>query len=300
MPKPKSNTHLITIDPQNDFCHAGDPKEADRLAKSHIPESQWPVGVKPGALFVGGADQDMKRLADFVARNQSRIAEIHCTVDSHQIIHIAHPIFWVDSKGNNPSPFTLITKEDVKNGVWRTYNPRWQAQGLNYVEALAKDTPDHPKRYDLCIWPEHCLIGTWGHSLVPAVAQAFGDWERKTFNRVDYVAKGSNLFTEHYSGVMADVPDDTDDSTKLNVKLIGLLAEPDVDEILITGEALSHCVANTIRDIANNFGDDNIKKFTLLKDTTSPVGVGDGPQKAQDFMKEMLGRGMKQTTTKDW
>jgi nicotinamidase/pyrazinamidase len=70
------------------------------------------------------------------------------------------------------------------------------------------------------------------------------------------------------------------------------------DEILITGEALSHCVANSIRDIANNFGDDNIKKFVLLEDTSSNVN---GCEKmGQDFVKEMIGRGMKITTTKDW
>ncbi len=263
----KKQTHLLTIDGQNDFCD------------------------KKGALFVAGADTDMSRLANFINKNQKRISEVHATLDSHQVIHIAHPIFWVNSNGQRPNPFTLITADDVKNGVWRAYNPRWQGRAQDYVDKLAQN-----KRYALCIWPAHCLIGSWGHSLVPALADALIAWEKETFNRVNFVAKGSNLFTEHYSGVQADVPDDQDPSTKLNTNLIDALNE--ADEILITGEALSHCVANTITDIANTFSDDNIKKFTLLSDTCSNVG---GFEKmGNDFVVNMTKRGLKTTTTKDW
>lgn len=263
----KKIIHLFTIDPQNDFCD------------------------KTGALFVGGADTDMVRLADFVTKNGRRLSEIHCTLDSHQVIHIAHPIFWTNSKGQHPSPFTLITQDDVKNGVWKAYNPRWQARAQEYVDKLAVN-----KRYVLCIWPPHCLIGSWGHSIVPGLSKSFIEWETQTFSRVNFVAKGSNLFTEHYSAVQADVPDDKDPSTKLNTTLLDALVE--ADEILITGEALSHCVSNTVTDVANNFGDDNIKKLILLEDTSSNVG---GFEKlGQDFVKEMTKRGMKTTTTRDW
>lgn len=266
--------HLLIIDPQNDFCIADGP------------------GGEKGALVVGGADQDMVRLGLFIDKNRSQFEQIHVTLDSHQWVHIAHPAFWVNSKGYHPNPYTIITVDDVKNGVWRAYNPRWQPRAFAYVEALAKNG-----RYQLCIWPPHCLIGTWGHSIVPAVANALYRWEAD-FNRVNFVAKGSNLFTEHYSGVQADVPDDTDASTKLNTNLIDALT--DADEILITGEALSHCVANTVTDVAAKFGDDNVKKFTLLTDTTSPVGIPIFEQMAKDFVAGMVKKGMKVTTTTKW
>ena len=93
-----------------------------------------------------------------------------------------------------------------------------------------------------------------------------------------------------------DVPDDDDASTKLNTALIDMLTE--ADEILITGEALSHCVANSIRDVAAQFGADQVQKFTLLEDTSSNVG---GFEKmGQDFVKEMVKKGMKITRTTDW
>ena len=265
--------HLITIDPQNDFC---------------IPLG--PGGEK-GALVVAGADQDMSRLGKFISKNKGRIEQIHCSIDSHQYVHIAHPAFWVNSKGEHPAPFTLISEDDVKNGVWRPFRPDLIGIAVNYVETLTKNA-----RYMLCIWPPHCLIGTFGHALVPCVAEALYEWEAYGPNKVNFVAKGSNMLTEHYSAVQADVMYDTDASTKLNTDLIDVLKE--ADEILITGEALSHCVANTCVDIMTQFGDDQIKKFTLLEDTTSSVG---GFEKlGQDFVKNAVKKGMKITRTIDW
>jgi nicotinamidase/pyrazinamidase len=263
---------LITIDPQNDFCIKTGP------------------GGEAGALVVPGADADMNRLGAFITKHKNKFDKIHCTLDSHQVIHIAHGIFWVNTKGEHPQPFTVITNDDVKNGVWRAMHPQWQARAAKYVETLTTNG-----RYPLVIWPVHCVIGSWGHSIVPGVQKALQDWEND-FNVVNYVAKGSNRFTEHYSGVQADVMDDEDPSTKLNTDLIDALVE--ADEILITGEALSHCVANTITDIANRFGDDNVKKFTLLEDTASNVP---GFEKlGRDFVTNMVKKGMKVTTTKDW
>jgi nicotinamidase/pyrazinamidase len=267
------NTHLLAIDCQNDFC--------------------TPVGPagEQAALFVPGADHDMNRLAKFIVKNKTRLSEIHCTLDSHQAIHIAHPTFWRDSKGNHPDPFTLITADDVRTGVWSPFTPKLQIKAQKYVDTLATNG-----RYVLCIWPLHCLIGTWGHSLVPDIANALYNWEKDTFSRVNFTPKGSNYLSEHYSCVQADVQYDDDVSTKLNTSLIDSIKE--ADEILTSGEALSHCLGTSITDIANNFGDDNIKKITLLTDTSSSVTGFE--QLGIDFVKNMTRRGMKISNTKDW
>jgi len=284
-------THLMMIDPQNDFCNKGDQKLYDVLKAARIPDNEMPPDVKPGALFVAGADQDMVRLAAFITRNQKRITNITCTLDSHDPIHIAHPAFWRNSQGQNPAPFTLITAQDVKNGVWSAFSPQLQARAQAYVDALATN-----KRYVLVIWPPHCLIGSWGAGVVPAVHAAMSAWATARFTRVNWVTKGSNYLTEHYSAVMADVPDPQDISTKLNTDFLGAFV--DADEIIITGEALSHCVANTVTDLANNFGDDNIKKLVLLEDTTSNVT---GFEKmGTDFVMAMVKRGMRLAKTTDY
>ena len=41
---------------------------------------------------------------------------------------------------------------------------------------------------------------------------------------------------------------------------------------MIAGEALSHCVAGTVRDLADGLGDEQVGKLVLLTDCTSTVG----------------------------
>jgi nicotinamidase/pyrazinamidase len=259
--------HLIIIDPQQDFC---DPK---------------------GNLFVAGADEDMKRLSAMVDRIGDKLDDIHVTLDSHHFVDIAHPIFWVDSNGKHPGPFTIISLDDVKAGKFQTTNPQFMSRAVDYVSALAKNG-----RYPLCIWPPHCLIGSAGYAVKPELYKALLEWEEKYFAMVDFVTKGSNIFTEHYSAVQADVPDPQDPGTMLNTRLIQTLLKADI--IAISGEALSHCVANTITDIADNFGEDNIKKFVLLEDCSSSVtgfeAMGD------NFVKAMKKRGMKISNSKEF
>ena len=259
--------HVFGIDCQNDFCN---PK---------------------GNLFVAGADKDMVRFAAMIKRLSKKIDAIHMTLDSHNTLHIAHPIFWKNSSGQHPNPFTLITEEDVVKGTWQATNPDFQARALKYVKTLKANG-----RYVLCIWPPHCIIGTKGWAFTDEIAEAVDTWCKDRFRKVDYVTKGSNVFTEHYSAVQADVIDDSDPSTMLNTDLLKMLSEADV--IAIAGEALSHCVASTITDVANNFGEENIKKFVLLDDATSNVGGFENLGK--DFVTSMVKRGMRISKTTDF
>ena len=73
----------------------------------------------------------------------------------------------------------------------------------------------------------------------------------------------------------------------------------EADVLVVAGEAGSHCLANTVRDIAAEFGDDSyVSKMVLLTDATSPVP---GFEHFQDaFVQEMTARGMKLSTTIDF
>lgn len=261
---------LLIIDPQNDFC---DPK---------------------GSLFVANANNDMELLAGMVKRVGNKLFDIHITLDTHHFVDIAHPIFWTDSQGKHPDPFTIITADDVlNNGAWRTTNPAMQDRAGDYVKQLRDNG-----RYPLCIWPPHCLVGSWGYGVFPCLYEELLKWE-ESFAMVDYVTKGSNFWTEHYSAVQADVPDPEDPDTQLNLKeggLIDTLQKADI--IALAGEARSHCLANTVRDIANNFGEENVSKMYLLEDATSDVPGFENL--GNDFVSEMTNRGMKLATTVDF
>jgi nicotinamidase/pyrazinamidase len=114
--------HLIVIDPQNDFCDA-----------------------KNGSLYVKGADKDMERLSAMVNRIPEKLYDITTTLDSHHTIHVAHPIYWRNSNGDHPTPFTIISAKDVRDGVWLPTNPGWLKHtrdnfgALDYVESLEKN-----------------------------------------------------------------------------------------------------------------------------------------------------------------
>jgi nicotinamidase-related amidase len=259
---------LLIIDPQVDFC---DPQR--------------------GALYVPGAEQDMARLAAMIRRLRNKLDDIHVTLDSHHFIHIAHPIFWKDSRGAHPPAFTRIGRAEVEEGVWTPTVPGMYKRALEYVRRLEQNG-----RYELTVWPPHCLIGSPGHAVFPGLFSALTEWESR-FAFVDYVTKGSNILTEHYSAVQADVPDSTDASTQINTRLIQTLENADI--IVIAGEARTHCLANTVRDIANNFGDDSfVSKLVLLTDASSDIPGFESH--ARDFMSEMARRGMQLSTTSEF
>ncbi len=258
---------LLIIDPQYDFCH---PK---------------------GSLYVEGAYDDMIRLAHMIKRLKSKIDKIHVTLDGHSIIHIAHPVFWKDARGNHPEPFTIITVDDIKNSRWVTTNPFMMEKAASYVYELAKK-----KRYNLLIWPPHCIRGSIGATIIPELLEALQAWEQERFRTLNIITKGENIWTEHYSAIKAEVPDSEDPKTEINHAFINMLKEADV--IGIAGEALSHCVANTVLDIADFIGSDYLSRFVLLEDATSPVKGFE--QSAQDFKNYITSKGMRLSDTKNF
>jgi nicotinamidase-related amidase len=263
---------LFIIDPQVDFC---DPS---------------------GSLFVPGADADMKRLATMVNRIGDKISQIRVTLDSHNVVDVAHPSFWVNSNGENPDVFTIISADDVRSGNWKPFMTSLHDRMLKYVEAL-----ESKGNFPLCIWPPHCLIGTPGNNVYPDLSDALIDWQNSKPWNVHYVSKGSNPYTEHYGAIEAEVPDPADPSTQINTPLIDALVQ--ADTILVAGEAGSHCLKTTIEQVADKFGDDSyIAKMILLTDATSPVihPVIDFPTIQQQFIDSMVARGMRTSTTTEF
>ncbi len=266
---------LIVIDPQNDFCI----------------KNGFYKDMPTGALLVNGAHDDMLRLAKFVEKAAPILNDIHVTLDSHHKLDVAHPLFWRNAKGENPNPFTAISAADVRNRVWypSVSGQKVYDRMLNYVDTLEKSG-----RYPLMVWTEHCLIGTPGAAIVPELMESMSKWVKLHKATIDFVTKGSNPWTEHYSAVKAEVPDPADPSTQLNAALINTLEQ--ADEVLWAGEAADYCVYNTIRDTFDAFGPDSIKKSILLTDATSAID----PSQWKGKLKELTDKGMRVSTLKDY
>lgn len=231
----KTKTLLLVIDMQNDFCLPG------------------------GALYVGGAEKDVERLGKFIARNQDLIDHIIMTQDNHHVVDISHPVFWEDKNGNPPPPFTGISTGDVDQGIWL---PRFEKEkALEYIHKL-----EQQGEFPHTIWPEHCIIGSSGAAITDEIMDPVKGWARKG-NFYELVIKGTNPLTEHFGALRANIPVEGSPETQLNTHLINTLKR--YETILVAGEAKSHCVASTVKQMLNIEG--FAQKLVILEDCMSDV-----------------------------
>jgi nicotinamidase/pyrazinamidase len=269
----KRHIHLLVIDPQNDFCD--------------LPATHLPAGMAP-ALPVQGAHADMQRLARLIHQGAAGLSGVTVTLDSHHRLHIAHPTFWQTGAGAAVAPFTAITAAQVRAGDFRPRDPQALQRALAYLDAL-----EARGRYTLMVWPVHCEIGSWGHNVHADVCAAYNAWEETHLQVVHKVAKGSNLWTEHYSAVQAEVPDPADPATLPNRPLLERLDRADL--LLVAGEASSHCVKATTEDVVSLLPGGRPQRVMLLADSMSPVAGFEAQHGA--FLADMQARGVQLGTT---
>ena len=180
---------LFLVDMQNTFC---------------TPGFELFVAGRSGT----GALEDSRRLCAFLYRNLGAISETVVTLDTHQAFQIFHAPFLVDAQGRHPSPYTLVSAEDVASGRWHVDPDAAAALRLDQPDdylAAYVDTLARGGKYDLTIWPFHALLGGIGHALVSAVEEAlfFHTIARRSQTRFEI--KGQHALTEHYSALGPEV-----------------------------------------------------------------------------------------------
>lgn len=267
---------LLLIDCQNTFCTPG------------------------FELFVPGAPDDSRRLAEFLYRNLGQVTEIVATLDTHRTAQIFHAAFLVDADGNHPPPYTLVSAEEVEQGRWRVdaevcrslgVDEGWaQRHLLHYTRTL-----EAGGKYRLTIWPYHAMLGSIGHALVSAVEEAvfFHSVARRA--QPDFRIKGDNPFTEHYSALGPEVTTgpDGEEIGRRDTQLVEKLLQ--FDAVVVAGQAKSHCVAWTIEDLLRSLGP-RAERVYLLEDCASPVvvpGVVDYTEEANAAFRRFAEAGVR-------
>lgn len=236
------NITVFLIDPQVDF-HPG------------------------GSLGIPTANKDSRRLAKLIQAKKQYITRICVSLDSHHRRHIAHAVFW--RKGNTdiiPKPFTTIKHQDIMDGQWRPSDASLLEYSKEYTRKL-----EASGQFALIIWPEHCLIGSPGHAVVPELHKAIQDWAGTSKQTIKYHYKGMNCLTEMYSAIRAEVEIPEDPTTKADMAFLNVLLS--AEKLLIGGQAASHCVNLTVRDILEYWkgaGKDP-RDLIVLADGCSPV-----------------------------
>ncbi len=286
----QSNVKLLLIDVQNTFC---------------LPDFELFVGGRSGR----GAIEDNIRLCEFIYRNLGKIDQIIATLDTHHLHQIFHPIFWIDERGEHPTPaVTTISPADVQSGKWRVNSEfgdeapdQLQAYALHYVQQLSDGG-----KYPLLIWPYHAMLGGIGHALVPAVEEAIFFHGIARSSQASFSIKGDRTLTENYSALAPEVFTNQfgDRIASKNDSLIQQLLAS--DKLIIAGQAQSHCVAWTVNDLLteiNAIDPALAQKVYLLADCTSPVvipGVVDYTNQANDAYQRFADAGMNIVRSTDY
>ncbi len=219
--------------------------------------------MEGGALGVPGSVGDVERLTRFIYNNMSGITRIMCSLDTHTPHQIFHPCWWVNSAGDHPAPYTIITYDDVINDRWR---PLFDDKGASrqYVKELEKVGAGKKL---LCIWPYHCINGTEGFSLENEFAKMvyFHSVARFAANRM--INKGNDPYSEMYGIIKPEF------SQKNWMNTAVLNAIEQYDEIYVAGEAASHCLLESVRQIAEHFANrpEILQRITILEDCTSSI-----------------------------
>jgi len=270
---------VLLIDVQRDFCH---------------PEGTLYVGGRSGQ----GAIEDNQKIAEFIYRNLGRITNIRCTLDSHYNFQIFFPWFWVDQHDEPLAPHSLI-KVDGRNAKQLVNtdplgnvlkenvvpNPAMTSwitdkgydwlvkQCLWYNEQLAAGN-----RYMLYLWPPHCIVGSPGHTLSGVVDEARTLHSLARLSQSWTEIKGSNYLTENYSVLRPEVLSTWDGGilAEKNVQFYKELVEADV--LIVAGQADSHCVKSTVRDLMEEILNENpslARKVYIMTDCMSSVVVRD-------------------------
>ncbi|PAK37784.1 hypothetical protein [Peribacillus simplex] len=216
--------------------------------------------LEEGNLAVANSYQDVRNFAKFIYKNVDAIDDIFMSLDIHQPKQIFHPAWWVNDKGQYPEPFTVITYQDVLEGKWA---PIFQEQeSLEYLRGL-----EATEKKSLIIWSYHCLQGTFGAAIETQLSNLLFAYSLYKEKDVHYVTKGFNPISEMY-GIIKPEYSKTDLTDK------NLLSQlQNYKTIVIGGEAKSHCVLETIKQIVEEFEMINHKDYLIyvLEDCTSSI-----------------------------
>ena len=274
---------LLAVDVQNTFC---------------IPDFALFVAGRSGTAAV----DDTRRLCEFVYRNLGTITQVYPSLDTHHAMQVFHAIWLVDEHGNHPTPYTLVSADDVATGRWRMNTAVAQALGINrdyaerhlahYTRRLAEGG-----KYDLTVWPYHAMLGGIGHALASALEEAIFFHGIARHSQPEFQVKGDNPLTEHYSMLGPEVTEgpDGDRLGARNTELIEKLLS--FDAVVVAGQAKSHCIAWTIDDLLQDekAGTRLAERTYLLEDCTSPIvvpGVIDYTDQANAAFERYAAAGM--------
>lgn len=229
-----------------------------------------------GALGVPGAHGDVERMTQFIYNNMEKITKIAVSIDTHIPQQIFHACWWVDANGNHPDPGTMITLADLDAGKYLPII--LPSKSRDYVEHLESDG-----KKTLVVWPYHCLQGTTGCALENQFANMVYFHSVAKKSSTLRLVKGTDPLSEMYGIIKPEY----DTKNFINLDFLNKLEQ--YDKIVIAGEAKSHCVLESIKQILEYYANrpEITKRVYILEDCMSSIGGFENETEAtfEDFKK---------------
>jgi nicotinamidase-related amidase len=191
------------------------------------------------------------------------------------------------------------------------------------------------QKFSCTVWPTHCVVGTHGFAVYKPIYDALTQWSIVNHRTINYIRKGSSRLTEMYSALKAEVPipnktrdllaafglqrdksfqdmdldetrmelykrgylgqEDTEDNTHLNEQLLGDLMLS--GNLVVAGQALSHCLNYTVRDLMRHWALP-ASHIVILSDASSSVPGCEAW--GQQFLDDMIDEGVNVVKTFDF
>lgn len=268
-----------------------------------IVDMQWDFVHPTGNLCVPGSQDDLARLVSFIYRNSEEISSVFVSLDTHHEYQIFFPSWWKYMDADERlAPFTLVQLNqkqeaiDANTGrrVLPLIDPRWSLG--SYLPQLKTKA-----QKDLMIWPYHCIEGSMGHNLMPALSEALAFYSAARLSQVNRLIKGTCPQVEHYGIFAPEVEYPKHPNGGINTAVLDMIATHDL--IYVAGEAKSHCVLETMKQLVSYFGNqpEVLRKIRFLADCTSSVvhPAVDFESLAKTELKTMGRKGVQLVTSTD-
>jgi len=211
--------------------------------------------MEDGNLAVKGARDDILNLTTFIYNNLRKIDKIKVSLDSHTYKQIFHQIWWEDTQGNHPDFYTVIDEHSKFKPIF------YKEHSMKYLKHLEENDKE------LIIWPYHCLLGTFGHNIEANLENMLSYFSLVTKNTVEKITKGSNPLSEMY-GIFKE------EFSEMNTNINPMLAKAygKYENIIIAGEAKSHCVLETVKQMCEFYAfEDFDSNIFILDDCMSSI-----------------------------
>jgi nicotinamidase/pyrazinamidase len=275
------NSRLVICDPHMDLCDT--------------------IGCK-AAIPIPGSGVALEKTATLIDRvgyiGLNPLTGISVILEQNRAVSICHAIFWEDSSGKTPDPYTCIYHQDIVSGRWKPKLPGVTLPQINNRSILEHcllytQRIESKGNYPLMIVPEYCLIGTVGQTIVPELMNTLLYWEREEYAAVDFVNKTSNNFVDQIGGLVAEMKIRADKSTGIDQTFLEQLGSADV--IGFCGTDLSHGVRYTVDQAMKYLSAEHYPKMHILEDCCGmipKIGELDFPALTKQWLVEVQAKGV--------